>query len=145
MNMFLSGNVNIDNVKRATITPSYIRDSKESIVLWKGNTRPKIVIRCIILRTYLNILDPITVNIGVNITNSAIIYLLIDQIGLMTTLLPDMDTLYPNQWLDSPYGSVSLYTYSRGPFSCLMTEFSLALTKVAKGEIIVGQSTYLIG
>ena len=44
MNIFLSGNKNIDDVRRATIFFSSIRGANDISTPQKGNTRPKLII-----------------------------------------------------------------------------------------------------
>ena len=71
MNMFLTGNKKIiNNVCRATI--SCPKGAKESSTSRNGNTIPKKVTSCTILRNYLAILNPFPSNLGVYITRSAV-------------------------------------------------------------------------
>ena len=68
MNIFLSGNKKIDDLRRATILFSSMRGANDISIPRKGNTIPKLIIKCTILRNYLVILDPLPANLGVHIT-----------------------------------------------------------------------------
>ena len=71
MNMFLSGNANINDVSRTTILSDQ-RGAKESSTTQNGNTIHKPFISCTIIRNYIEIIGPLPVNLGVHITRSAI-------------------------------------------------------------------------
>ena len=75
MNMCLTG------FKKITNNVSYRRGANESSTPWNGNDSPKHVISCTILRNYLDILNPLPVILGVHITRSASIALIVVKPG----------------------------------------------------------------
>ena len=75
MNMCLTG------FKKIINNVSYLRGAKESSTPRNGNNIPKHVISCTILRNYLDILNPLPVNLGVHITRSACIALIVVKPG----------------------------------------------------------------